>query len=199
MLLRHRALISCAAFCGLAVAGRAAFLPSGAELLPLKNGVTNVALGDNRLMVMLAHRENFNAHSYETASFYIQTTAAESDPQQWQIIAIETKRENERWMNAIDVSGGADCQLHTFRLLIDSASKSVYLLCADRAPGKSYADEEAVTFTIYELRFNANGDIGPSVAFFRQLRSDKAKKKYCDVDEALKAELDLAGAIAPKQ
>jgi hypothetical protein len=72
-------------------------------------------------------------------------------------------------------------------------------LCADRAPGKSYADEEAVTFTIYELRFNANGDIGPSVAFFRQLRSDKAKKKYCDVDEALKAELDLAGAIAPKQ
>ena len=170
-----------------------------AELLSLKNGINNFAVGDSRLMVVLAHRENFNAHSYETASFYIQTAAAESDPQQWQIVPIEMKGENQRWVNAVDISGGADCQLHTFRMLIEHGTNAVYLLCADRAAGHSYAYEETVTFTIYHLTFNVNGDVGPSAAFFHEVRSEQAKKKYCDVDEALKAEFRLAGAIAPKQ
>jgi hypothetical protein len=168
-------------------------------MLPLRNGINNFGVGDDRLMVILAHRENFNAHSFETASFYIQTAAAESDRQQWQIVPIEIKHENERWVNAVDISGGADCQLHTFRLLVDRATKSFYLLLADRAAGDSYADEETVTFKILKLTFNLNGEAGAPAAFFHELRSDIAKKKYCDVDAALKTELGLAAAITPKQ
>ena len=170
------------------------------ELVPLHNGMNQVELGSPALagMVMLAHRENFNAHSFELATFYLRTAVLESDPKMWQLIPFEIKTEEGVWKNSLGVSGGADCQVHTFRLLRARKEGKVSVLVADRATGESYADPGRVTFTWLQLEWNPDGGAGEPTARFKAWKTEKTTKLYCDVDEAIEAELHLTGAIAPK-
>ena len=174
-------------------------VPIGAELVVVKNGINRVNLGGEIIeaMVILAHRDNFNAHSFERSTFLIRTRTAESDPEQWQIVPFEHGENGSHWKNDLEVSGGADCQLHTFRLLRVSKENTIYVLIADRAPGKSFADSETVTFLYFKLTFNVDGLPGLPTAYFKLVQTENARKKYCDVNEAIKAELGLDGAIAP--
>jgi hypothetical protein len=173
-------------------------VPAGAELVVLKNGINRVDLGGNVIeaMVLLAHRDNFNAHSFERSTFLIRTRAAESDPNQWQIVPFENAESGLHWKNDSEVSGGADCQLHTFRLFRVSKEHTIYVLIADRAPGTSLADSETVTFLYFKLIFNVDGLPGLPTAYFKLVQTETARKKYCDVNEAIKTELGLDGAIA---
>ena len=176
-------------------------VPAGAELAVVKNGINRIDLSGDVIeaMVMLAHRENFNAHSFERSTFLIRTRTAESDPDEWQIVPFQNAESGVRWKNDLEVSGGADCQLHTFRLLRLPKEKTVYVLIANRAPGNSFADTETVTFLYFKLTFNVDGLPGLPTAYFKRAQTEEAKKKYCDVNEAIKAELGLNGAIAPRE
>ena len=122
---------------------------------------------------------------------------AESDPKQWQIVPFENAEIGLHWKNDLEVSGGADCQLHTFRLLRVLKDNAAYVLIADRAPGHSFADSETVTFSYFKLTFNVDGLPGLPTAYFKLVQTENAPKKYCDVNKAIKAELALDGAIAP--
>lgn len=176
-------------------------VPPGAKLVVVKNGINRVDLGEGVIeaMVLLAHRDNFNAHSFERSTFLIRTRTAESDPKQWQIVPFENAESGLHWKNDLEVSGGADCQLHTFRLLRVSKEKTTYVLIANRAPGTSFADSETVTFSYFKLTFNVDGLPGLPTAYFKLVQTENAQKKYCDVNEAIKTELGLEGAIAPAE
>jgi hypothetical protein len=176
-------------------------LPPDAELIPLHNGINTVDLGAKVIagLVVLAHRENFNAHSFEIATFYLRTRELESDPEQWQIVPFQIRSETGRMRNDVQVCGGADCQTHTFRLLRSRKEKAAYVVTADRAPGHSFADPGLVTFTWFQLGWNPDGGAGEPTASFKPLQTETTKKLYCDVDEALQSELHLGGAIMPKE
>lgn len=178
----------------------AAGAPSNAGLVPLHNGVNEVDLGAraSKGMVVLAHRENFNAHSFQMASFYLQTTALGADPTQWQLVPFHTKTKEGDYDYFLRVAGGADCQTHTFRLLTDKKAKATYVVVAEREFGQSLADPNPVTFTWFKLTWG-DGIPGTPTAFFEPFRTDKAEKPYCDVDRAIKTELHLDGAIAPRE
>lgn len=184
----------------LAVSGNAE-APRDAELVALHNGINRVHFGKGAIagMVVLAHRENFNAHSFEFATFYLRTAATDSDPAQWQIIPFEIRAGTGRMENGLSVSGGADCQAHTFRLLRSRDGKAAFVVTADRAPGPSYADPRPVTFTWFKLSWNRDGGAGEPTAVFKAVGTEVTKKLYCDVDQALKAELHLGGAIMPRE
>ncbi len=176
-------------------------LPDGAELIALHNGINEVDFGEGAIsgMVMLAHRENFNAHSFEIATFYLRTAALDSDPEQWQIIPFRFARESGRSQNDLQVSGGADCKLHTFRLLIGRKDKTAYVLIADRPLGHSFAEPGLVTFTWLKLGWNPDGGAGEPTASFKVFKTETTHKKYCDVDKAFKVELELEGAMMPSE
>ena len=171
------------------------------ELVPLHNGINKVAFGKGAIegMVMLAHCENFNAHSFEMATFYLRTAAVESDPKAWQLLPFEIKTEDGVWENSLQVWGGADCQLHTFRLLRGRKDKAVYVLVADRPLGESFADPGLVKFTWLKLTWNADGLPGEPTAYFKVWKTETTTKQYCDVDKAIEVELHLKGAIMPTE
>lgn len=192
-----RHLLAALSLLALTVVSRAKGLPAGFEPVPLKNGISTFDLGSDHMMVTLAHRENFNAHSSEIAFFYLRTRAVDSDPKQWQFVPIERKSGEPQWQDGAYVGGGADCQTVTFRLL--RKRNTACLLIARRAmEGKTYFDPGRVTFEYYKLTFNTEGLIGWPVAYFKLFQTDQSVKEYCDVDKAIKAELSLGGAMAPK-
>lgn len=153
-------------------------VPAGAELVVVKNGINRINLGGDIIeaMVLLAHRDNFNAHSFERSTFLIRTHTAESDPKQWQIVPFENAESGLHWKNDLKVSGGADCQLHTFRLLRVSKENAIYVLMADRAPGHSFADSETVTFLYFKLTFNVDGLPGLPTAYFKLVQTQMRKR-----------------------
>ena len=53
------------------------------------------------------------------------------------------------------------------------------------------ADTADVTFTYFSLKHNSAFDIGRPPYYFESTTSLKAKKQYCDVDEAFRQELGL--------
>jgi hypothetical protein len=172
--------------------------PPDSRPVILNNGITTLELEADHIMITLAHRENFNAHSFEVAMFYIRTHAVDSDPKQWQIVPIERKSDDGRWEEGAHVYGGADCQIQTFRLLHDQKQNILYLLVAHRSmEDRTFADPGPVTFEYYKLTFNTEGVIGWPVAYFKLFQTDTVKTEYCDVDKAIKTELGFTAAIAP--
>lgn len=143
-------------------------------------------------LVMMSHRENFNAHSYEVASFYVLVDAEDGHPRQWNIVPVMAK-DKERL--EIIVSGGADCVLHDFRLIAGFGTTPATLILADRAMGNSFADSETVTFTFFTLASNAEGMPGSPRYSFEQSRITKSQKHYCDVEKAFQNELGIGAYI----
>jgi hypothetical protein len=166
---------------------------SGLELIKLHNGINEIDLDGTgqRATVVLAHRENFNAHSFEVTTIYVRARLEKGAPGQWQIVHREHRGENEAGDLALLTSGGADCVLHDFRLLRDGAHRSAALIVADREPGESFADAEPVTFTFYKLARNTDEEIGRGLVYFKYEREMKSKTPYCDVEKAFQAELGI--------
>ncbi len=174
------------------------------DLVPLHIGINEVDFGERAIagMVVLAHRENFNAHSSELATFYLRTAVVESDPEMWQIIPFEIPRKEKDQgvdKNYLRVWGGADCKLETFRLLRGRNDKATYVLRANRPLGHSFVDPGFVTFVWFKLDWNLDGVPGWPVALFKVSKTETSKSKYCDVDKAIETELHLRGAITPTE
>lgn len=146
----------------------------------LQNGMNRIDFtGDGRTdLVVVAHRENFNAHGFEVVTFLV-----EDGDTLLQVPLFDGDDERQ----FATISGGADCTLHDLRLLPGKAGVPMTLVIADRALGESYADPNTVTFTWYSLRTNAEGDVGYPQFRFERTRTTQVKQPFCDVGEAFDA------------
>jgi hypothetical protein len=139
-------------------------------------------------LVILARRENFNAHGFDAVSFYSEQPQNGNKQLIQGIVSIFDK-DKENFI--IKVSGGADCVLHDFRLLKPNNGSQTLLIIADRKLSESYYEENAVAFSYYNLEHNSLGEIGYPFLYFKFFKTEQAKRKYCDVNEAFREELGL--------
>jgi hypothetical protein len=181
-----------AAVLALQLAAASAGEPAAAlRVTPLVNGLNTLSLTSAPLpaQAMLAHRENFNAHGFDVLTLYVQAPAVEGEAPQWQLVPVFDAKGEHLTLSA---SGGADCLLHDFRLLRPSATQDATLILADRELGESFATAAAVQFRFFKLKQNADGTVGRPVYYFEFDHARQAGKAYCDVGEALQAELGFA-------
>lgn len=157
---------------------KTAFGRTGFKLTP--DGQEGVAI--------LAHRENFNAHSFDVLSIYTTTSPFHGSQAELNIVPFFKGGKETLFLT---VSGGADCLLHDFRLL-SNPDGVPRLITAEREMGQSYADSETVSFDFYALKINAGGELGWPAFYFEKTGGKKSKGRYCDVGEAFKKELGLS-------
>ena len=164
----------------------------GLRLISLHNGINSVDLDGAGLnaTVVLARRDNFNAHSFEVSTVYAMIKSADYDQVELKIVPIRRSSGKDR-LHLI-TGGGADCVLEDFRLLADPAHHSAVLITAQRKFGDSFFDSQPVTFTYYKLIRNADGEVGSPALYFGFDKKRTSQKKYCDVDEAFESELKIA-------
>ncbi|MDR1967151.1 MAG: hypothetical protein LBQ32_00440 [Burkholderiaceae bacterium] len=158
------------------------------RVIKVENGIAHVDIvGDGTPgLIVSGHRENFNAHSFNVVSFYLQLDI--SGTKEWYIVPL-MGNDKEEW--SVTVGGGADCLLHDFRLLAKQGKEPPTLVLADRELGKSFATPASVKFSYYRLMHHPDGMPGFPPYAFELSRVVKAKANYCDVGDALKSELGI--------
>ena len=161
-----------AVFCTLFLAGSvtafAAVPNSWPKPVAIHNGIESIELAPGvKGMAISASRQNFNAHDFEVVSLYAQTEVGLS------IVPRFSAQGQERL--EITVSGGADCVLHDFRLLSATKEHPMTLVVADRNAGESFADTETVRFSFYDLKHNADGEVGRPLWYFDSSRNLESK------------------------
>ena len=161
------------------------------KLIKIENGENRVDIvGDGTPgLVISGHRENFNAHSFDVVSFYVQANAG--GKQQWLVVPImdsKGKKLDEKF--ELFVGGGADCLLNDFRLLARNGAEPATLIVAERIKG-DFVEREPITFSYYTLVHNTDGDPGSVPYVFDLARVTTSKSNYCDVDEAMQTELGI--------
>jgi hypothetical protein len=160
---------------------------AGYSVVDLRPGVNRFRLdgASGDAVVVLGHRENFNAHGFDVATFYVQR------PRPRPSLDLVTFWDGDEESLELRLSGGADCRLHDFRVLRPKGGEFPVVVLADRELGDSYASAEIVTFRIYELRHNRDGEVGRPALWFERAATQTAVRKYCDVGEALEKELNI--------
>ena len=92
---------------------------------------------------------------------------------------------------SLTAGGGADCRLDDYRLTANLAG-DIVLVYAVREFGETFADEQWVSFHLYKLTQGGDED-GPGPDwYFQEYKAVKSHKKYCDVNDAMKAEVKPA-------
>ncbi|MDE2235760.1 MAG: hypothetical protein KGK44_09455 [Gammaproteobacteria bacterium] len=162
------------------------------QVVELKYGFNNVNFENlnYKTLVTVAHRENYNAHSYDVATIYVTYTPKDKyETPGLQIIPIFEKDQNNK-LNLI-TSGGADCVLDDFRIVNNVKQHETWLILAHRKFGETYISSEPVTFTYYKLAFNKDGIPGFPPFWFKYWKTVQTQQKYCDVETAFVSELGL--------
>jgi hypothetical protein len=169
------------------IVAHAASLARG-SVIPINNGLNRFTLDGKKAFALKAWRENFNAHGFDVVSFYVRYDS------KWNIVplfgAYDNKHEIEQ--DYLTIGGGADCMLHDFRLLKSSSNHTMRIIVADRELGGSYADPDTVHFSYYKLEKNLDGIFGQPLLYFNFKKATRAKRKYCDVNDAFNKELHLS-------
>lgn len=138
-------------------------------------------------LIVLAKRENFNAHGFDVVTFYFRP-ALDWAKSRWDIIPIYGMG-NEQL--TLQPSGGADCLLHDFRIMKPKTGNQALLIVANRKMTDSYFEKNSVSFDYFTLEYNSEGEAGAPAAFFRRQKTVQSKRQYCDVNEAFRSELGL--------
>jgi hypothetical protein len=173
------------------------FAIPGATATSLLDNYTVVRLeyGENRVdfnndgvpdLVVVGHRENFNAHDYDVISFY-----ANEPGDEHKRLAIVPVFDQDKEKVTLAAAGGADCRLHDFRLLRPKRGEQTLLIVADRKMSDSYFEENTVTFSYFKLERNSTELVGRPYWYFNLAQVREAKVKYCDVNQAFRSELGL--------
>jgi hypothetical protein len=157
-------------------AGNGAFRPG--------NGITRLdLLGDGTpAMMVVGHRENFNAHSFDVATLYVRVG------REWQIVPLFGAAQEQGEQDLLTASGGADCVLHDFRFFRRTPHAPLELVVAERDYGQSFVDVRPVTFRSYALIRNVDEQAGDPAWRFQLRATTESAKSYCDVGDAFKAE-----------
>jgi len=167
------------------------------KVIDLCYGVNLVDFGPvgTRGTVVLGWRENFNAHGFGVATFYLSSPKGQTRGFQTGtklgLVTVLDDVKNSKEALTVTTSGGADCVLHDFRLLVSSQHKPSLLILADRTMGDSYVEENNVGFKIYTLRQNTEQMPGPPTYYFDLTDQFNAKRTYCDVERAFYDELGI--------
>ncbi len=167
------------------------------KLITLHKGTNAVNLDATSLMatVIIARRDNFNAHSFEVTTIYATLKASGDEEPELKIIPI--RREGQEDVLHLTTSGGADCVLQDFRLFADPGKHSAVLITATRKFGASFADEQLVTFEYFRLTRNAEGLPGSPALYFNFEKRWDSKKPFCDVNDAFRDELNIPSGRQP--
>jgi hypothetical protein len=189
----------------LAADPQATFDLRGYAVIPLHRGINAVNAGPDgqSATVVIGHRENFNAHSFNVVTFYLTPTGPPTDvANPWPELNIvglfDTHPDGSNTESQfLTVGGGADCVVHDFRLLRSAAGLPPALVIASRPVIHSYADPDPVTFSFYKLMQNATQDVGEPRYWFKLVETRPAQKQYCDVGDALSQELGLPDYRVP--
>lgn len=152
------------------------------------NNLVNLGSAEETGMVMLARRENFNAHGFDVLTLYLKPTQTNSDAEDWQLVSIF---DDEKEALTLTAGGGADCTIHDFRLVREDAKGSARLIVAEREFGSTYADIAPVRFKFYTLRRNGSAEVGRPRYYFELINKNMSKKPYCDVGKAFVNELGI--------
>jgi hypothetical protein len=157
--------------------------------------VVKLEYGENRVdfnndgvpdLVVVGHRENFNAHDYDVISFY-----ANEPRDEHRRLAIVPMFDQDKENVTLAAAGGADCRLHDFRLLKPKRGEQSLLIVADRKMSDSFFEENTVTFSYFKLERNSTELVGRPYLYFNLAEVRQAKVKYCDVNQAFRSELGL--------
>ncbi len=161
------------------------------SLPQLTSGVTAVdIIGDGSpAIVLLSHRENFNAHSFNLLTLYWIDRPSDGTAPIWQVIPIVSADGSPEQDSALR-SGGADCVLQDFRI-VNGNHGPAQLILAKRDFGNSFIDPGPVTFHFYELRDNKQGIPGFPKYYYEESRALRTKRSYCDVGDAFQKELNI--------
>ena len=153
----------------------------GDEAFRPGNGITKLdLLGDGtQSMMVIGRRENFNAHSFDLASLYVQVG------RQWQAV---TFFDSDTEMDHLTSAGGADCLLHDFRLIRTAPHEPLELVVADRDFGDGFADVQPVVFRRYSLKHNDDELPGRPAWYFELYATQTSLRPYCDVGDAFRQE-----------
>jgi len=168
------------------------------QLIEINNGPNAIDIegDDSSGLVFQAHRENYNAHSFEHVTFYHRETSAEnpsinSDKPVWSVIPFFSGELKEK--DSLETVQGADCRLRDWVVLRKRGEKRAPLtvIVADRDFGKTYVDKRLVTFSVYRLVSNRDESPGFPALYFSQVDQFQSKQTYCDADVALRHALGL--------
>ncbi|GLQ95152.1 carbapenem self-resistance protein CarG family protein [Dyella acidisoli] len=162
-----------------------------ARPVPLTNGFNHVTLDGHAATVIVADRENYNAHGFSVATIYMEGPSDRQAGNVLNIVPAFPRDSGKPEILQLTTSGGADCVLHDYRLLTSSRSQGAWLVIAERDFGQTYVDAEPVHFDVYRLQENKDGSIGRPPVYFQFDRRIEASKPYCDVDDALGKELGI--------
>jgi hypothetical protein len=189
----------------LAADPQAAFDLRGYAVIALHRGINsvNAGLDGQAATVVIGHRENFNAHSFNVVTFYLTPAGPPPDSSNpWPELNIvglfDTHPDGTHTESQfVTVGGGADCVVHDFRLLRSATGLPPALVIASRPLVHSYADPDPVTFSFYTLMQNTTEDTGEPKYRFKLVETRLAVKPYCDVGDALGHELGLPDYRVP--
>jgi hypothetical protein len=162
------------------------------EIVPLAEGPNSVdLLGWGRPgLVVMGFLNNYNAHNSHHLTFYVSYPDSEGGQIRWDVVPFVAGSHREL---GFSTHQGADCVLRDLRILNQLAPPptAAIVLVAERDIGESYADSQPVTFSIYEIRTNVAMAPGTPGIYFERTHVRRSRRQYCDVDEALRAELGL--------
>ncbi len=164
------------------------------EVIQLVNGPNQVDLnGDGKNdLIFVAWRGNYNAHGYSLFTFYMHFPDENQPEMQWHLVPFVDEKGVPK-EDAVSTEEGADCFLQDIRVLRSPFQKNmpVIVIVGKRDFGKSYADSALVKFVVFELKHNGEGIPGEPPFYFKQKRTIKGKKKYCDINAAFTEELGV--------
>jgi hypothetical protein len=159
------------------------------KIVRLRNGTNAVDLDGNRRadLVVVAWRENYNAHGYDLFTFYVQDSTVRERALN---LVVFTDSLGAQTADAFRTDNGADCVVSDVRVLQPKAGPDLVVI-GTRDFGESYADSLPVTFTVYRLSISDEGVIGVPPFQFKAVRTLRSRARYCDVNDAFRAELGL--------
>ncbi|MBW8768749.1 MAG: hypothetical protein JF589_03250 [Gemmatimonadetes bacterium] len=162
----------------------------------LYNGLNAIdLLGDgHRGQVIVSRRERLNAHGSSTALFQLHAFTRPADTTSavaWQVVPFFGPDHPAEGSELIRTTEGADCVLGDLRVFRRARGRPVEVVLAYRAFGASDADSTVVRFEFYLLRTNDEGTVGAPAYYFQHVRTVRARRRYCDVNDAFAQELAM--------
>ncbi|MDV7341806.1 hypothetical protein RYZ26_19580 [Terasakiella sp. A23] len=158
------------------------------KAVSLNYGINSIDLdGDGKAEhVIKSWRENFNAHGYH-AYLYLEDRKSHQGQITSSITVLAPEKGLHRDMARS--SEGADCTVTDYILIKKNDDQALELLKTSRPTTNGYGGKHIVTFEFYKLTRNDEGIPGDPHRYWQRYKTITSKQKYCDVHNAVKAEL----------
>jgi hypothetical protein len=159
-----------------------------AEVVRLSNGDNNIDIDGDGVLdnVLLAWRENFNAHSYDVLVFLRRT---EGKDHMWHIVPFFDSAGRQQ-ANVLETIRGAECNKRAAVVVrqLEGPTKYLVIVAQKQLDGEQ---ESKFRYLRYDLKRNTDGIVGWPELYWGLTTEQLGKSVYCDAEKALSAELSL--------